>query len=143
MMLFDFETYPFWIKLSLIFFLILDFFLLGKYLISSVREDLAELVSRILGSNFFGLYLLYRIQMKFQGGFFFASQNYFEWLQWLLIVFPFFVFFWSYLFRLPAKAVANRFREIIFPFWVALLPFGVYESNRLAYIIWIRKTEFL
>ena len=108
-----------------------------------MREDLVELISRILGSNFFGFYLLYRIQMKFQGGFFFASRNYFEWIQWLLIVFPFFIFFGSYLFRLPAKAVANRFREIVFPFWVALIPFGVYESNRLAYVVWIRKTEFL
>ncbi|GEM_PF-555046 len=128
---------------ALVFFVFLDFYLLWRQ-IKERKEGGGELLARILGSNFFGFYLLYRILLQAYDVLAFPrSASFFSWVQWVLIVLPFAIFFWSYLFRSPARVVANRFREIVFPFFCALLPFGVYESSSLVYEASIQKTSIL
>ncbi len=137
------ESHPLWFQTTLIVLLLFDLFLIYKHF-KNRKEDIWELVSRIVGSNFFGFYLIYKIVLKFYDWLFSPrSLPWHSWLQWILIIIPFAIFFWSYLFRKPAIQVANRFREILFPFFCALLPFGVYESSSLIYGGWIAKTPNL
>lgn len=137
------ERYPLWFQVAVGLLLLLDLFLIYKHF-KNKKEDIWELVSRIVGSNFFGFYLVYRIVSKFHVAFVSSkSIPWYSWLQWILIIIPFAIFFWSYLFRKPAVQTANRFREILFPFFCAILPFGVYESSLLVYGAWIAKTPSL
>lgn len=137
------ERHPLWFQVTIALLLLLDLFLIYRHF-RNKREDIWELISRIFGSNFFGFYLVYRIVLKFYDWLFSSkAQSFYVWLQWVFIVIPFAIFFWSYLFRKPALQTANRFREIIFPFFCALLPFVVYESSSLVYGTWISKTPSL
>lgn len=138
-----FSHYAQWFYIALAFFALLDIYLIWRHF-KSKQEDFIELVSRILGSNFFGLYLFYRIIWKVNDTLHYQRfQTWQGWLQWLIIVTPFAIFFWSYLFRAPAKGVANRMREIIFPLFCSLIPFVVYESGSWVYGGWIQQTAEL
>lgn len=140
---FLFEKYALWFELAVAIMLVLDFYLIWRHF-KSKREDLIELASRILGSNFFGLYLFYRIIWKMNDTAQFQRfQTWQGWLQWVIIVMPFAVFFWSYLYRAPARAVANRMREIVFPLFCSLIPFMIYESGSWIYGGWIQQTPEL
>lgn len=130
-----------WILLFLLIFL--NLFLIVRHYRSKSEEG-GELFARILGANFFALYLLYRINLQWINVTVYGRfPSLFGWIQWILIVFPFVIFLFSYLFRGPAKSLANKWNEIVFPLFVAAMPFGVYESNKLIYDMWVRKTPFL
>jgi protein-S-isoprenylcysteine O-methyltransferase Ste14 len=136
-------AYPLWFKLGVCLLLLLDVFLILRHF-KAKREDALELLARISGSNFFGFYLLYRLILKLNDvALHPKSQTWQGWLQWSVIVIPFAIFFWSYLFRKPALCAANRMREIIFPFFCALLPFAVYESSSLVHGMWVHKTPWI
>src|SRR5262249_5037728 len=67
-------------------------------------------------------------------------------MSWGLTMATIFLFFLGYLIRSPAVVPATRLREIVFPFFCALLPFGVYESPNWAPLPWaakMRLTEIL
>ncbi len=92
-------------------------------------EPYIEPVSKIIGSSFFFLYIAYRIYqivqdyVRYPGDF-----TIFSWLNWGLVLTLFFLFGVSYIIRSAPLARASGFWEIVFPFFCALLPFGVNES---------------
>ena len=138
---FDTSSLLHWVLLLTL--LALNLFLLFRHF-RLKQEEGGELFARMLGTNFFALYLLYRIKLQWINVTVYGRfPSIFGWIQWVLIIFPFVIFLFSYLFRGPAKSLANKWNEIVFPLFVAAMPFGVYESNKLIYDVWIRKTPFL
>jgi len=132
-----------WFLAVSILLAILDIFLIARHF-KERREDALELVSRIAGSNFFGFYLAYRVFAKWEDVERFPRhQTPYAWAQWVLIILPFVIFFWSYLFRKPPLRAADRFREILFPLFCAILPFAVYESGSWIHQAWFYKTPLL
>src|SRR5262249_20031344 len=106
----------------------------------SRRESIPEFLARVLGANFFSAYLAYRIDLQMRYHFDYPfPYNVFSWTNWGLIMGTIFLFFLVYLIRNPAVVPASRFREVIFPFFCALLPFGVYESPNWAHFSWAGK----
>jgi protein-S-isoprenylcysteine O-methyltransferase Ste14 len=123
--------------------LLLDVYLIFRYF-RHRGESIFELLSRIIGSNFFILYIGYRIVLRIT--YYSKYPQYFtlfSWVNWGLMIVLFLIFSLSFVIRSAPRSSASRPREIIFPFYCALLAVGVYESTSWAQNSWIGHQTLL
>src|SRR4030095_14292923 len=132
------ERWILWV--AALFCVTMDLYLCFKHF-RERREPMGELVSRMIGSNFFLMYFAHRfaVRLHYAVG---PASNGWAWLDWGLNVSPFLLFGLSYVIRVPACSSAWRLREWLFPFFCILLPVGVYESDSLQTMILNAKLSF-
>ena len=95
-------------------------------------EPVRELFSKLLGGVFFTFYIGCRIAIRLEEYERFPSSfSIWSWVNWSLIMLIFVFFLTSYLIRCAPVSAANRFREVVFPFFCVVLPVLLYESMSL------------
>ncbi len=109
-------------------------FVLGLVLTRSLREreSFRETVSKVLGAGFFTGYIGYRVVIQLNEYERFPHLfSAWSWINWALIMLTFVFFLFAYLVRDAPVSAANRFREVVFPFFCAAMPVLLYESFSL------------
>jgi protein-S-isoprenylcysteine O-methyltransferase Ste14 len=134
----------FMITLLLLLCLIMN---LSLYLSCRINrnEPWLDVFFKMLGSNYFTLFILHRVNMEV----IFSRNNPdydfspWYWVNWSLGMVMFVLFAGSYLTRSNPIARANRLREIIYPLFVGSLPMLVFESFSFNQYEFIQNSEWL
>ncbi|MFP4497208.1 MAG: methyltransferase family protein [Vulcanimicrobiota bacterium] len=97
-----------------------------------------EKILKTAGVIIFAFFILLRIKTINHYGNEYMQQNYYGMfivyrILWLLETLVFSLYIFSYIFRKPARQLATGFRETVFPFLVAALPFLLIRANILNY----------
>ncbi|MBF0492461.1 MAG: hypothetical protein HQM15_06745 [Deltaproteobacteria bacterium] len=93
------------------------------------QQDIKEEFFQISISLFFSIYILHKIIQRID-----LCQkqsipfDFFNWANWILVIFTFVIFAFIYAFRGPAISKAKGFKEVCFPPLLIFIPILVYES---------------
>lgn len=105
------------------------------------NEPVKEIFFKILGSHTFLFYLTYKIFLQFHYYSLYPNQiPIASWINWVLVMLTFLLFFISYLIRIAPVIQAQRLSETLFPLFCAILPFGVYESTTWNHLQFIQES---
>lgn len=95
-------------------------------------EPVRELFSKLFGGVFFTFFMGYQIAIRLQQFERFPlSFSIWSWINWLLTMLILVFFLTSYMIRCAPVSAANRFREVVFPFFCVVLPVLLFESMSL------------
>lgn len=135
--------YRFTFSALVILCLALDAWILSRWFRTSPRSP-AELLFKLLGSNFFLLYIGLRavVQIddyhRYPGAF-----TPYSWANWSLILILYVFFVWSYATRSEPVSRARGAKETLFPLFCAVIPFALFETASLTTWPPIAKTPWL